>query len=83
MTCALPWPLPVFCHRSKTTLYRPRCGNTAREFRSMAEATDYETGVRCRQAGTGLLDEASSATRQGWLDEDSHQANPPTWRQQP
>lgn len=80
---AMPWPVPVRCARSGDTAYQPRVGNTSRRFASMAQASDYETGVFCRRRGAGLLDDASGATRQGWLDEDARLPSIPGWSAKP
>lgn len=68
---SLPWPTPAINSRTGDTEFFPRCGKTTRAFRSMAEARDYEVGVMARRTGCGgLTDDASSATRLGYCDED-------------
>jgi len=76
---AMPWPVPARCERTGAITYQPRLGNTARRFARMADASDYEAGVRYRRACLGLLDDASAATREGWLDEDKRLPSMPAW----
>jgi hypothetical protein len=67
---SLPWPTPAINSRTGETEFFPRIGKTTRAFRSMAEARDYEVGVMARRSGCeGLTDDASSATRLGYCDE--------------
>jgi hypothetical protein len=80
---SMPWPAPVRCGSKGDIAYQPRVGNTARRFDSMAQASDYETGVFCRRRGAGLLDDASAATRQGWLDEDARLPSITGWSAKP